>query len=149
MHPVIQRLLHVKWNLFGKWGTIGLVAVNLFYTLIWTVLGILLPRHGESYYTPLSSNWWRLLLEIIGLLLTAYFIYTVSIKHFFLRYFLSLHCDCTHACFVNAVILQVEYKPLFHFARLSDISVHNKFEYSPKGIFSIVMHRRGTKFHCL
>lgn len=79
MHPVFQKLLDVKWNLFGKWGTFGLVAVNLFYTLIWTALGIFLPRHGENYYTPISSNWWRLILEIIGLLLTVYFIYSVSV----------------------------------------------------------------------
>lgn len=80
MHPVFQKLLDVKWNLFGKWGTFGLVAINMFYTLIWTALGLFLPRHGDSYYTPISSNWWRLVLEIIGLLLTVYFIYSVRAK---------------------------------------------------------------------
>ena len=80
MHPVFQKLLDVKWKLFGKWGTFQFVAINLLYTLIWTVLGILLPREGENYYTPLSSNWWRLLLEIIGVLLTVYFISTVRCR---------------------------------------------------------------------
>ncbi|XP_065055381.1 transient receptor potential cation channel subfamily A member 1-like isoform X4 [Rhopilema esculentum] len=76
MHPVFQKLLDVKWNLFGKWGTFGLVAINLFYTLIWTVLGIFLPRHGEKYYSPISETWWRLVLEVFGVLMTVYFIFS-------------------------------------------------------------------------
>ena len=76
MHPVFQRLLYVKWNLFGKWGSSLNVLLNLFYTLIWTVLGILIPR-DRNYYSPMSENWWRLVLELIGLLLTGYFIFNV------------------------------------------------------------------------
>jgi len=76
MHPVFQRLLHVKWNLFAKWGSWLMVLLNLFYTLIWTFLGIFIPR-GEKliYYDPISENWWRLVLELIGLCLTGYFIF--------------------------------------------------------------------------
>ena len=81
MHPVFQRLLLVKWNLFAKRGSWALVLLNLFYTLIWTFLGMFIPR-GENlrYYDPLSSNWWRLVLELIGLMLTGYFIFMVSFQ---------------------------------------------------------------------
>ena len=110
MHPVFQKLLDVKWDLFGKWGTFGLVAINLIYTLIWTILGILLPRHGENYYTPMSSNWWRMLLELFGLLLTVYFIYSVSsiifdFENFFLVYlFLPEETQpCETSMFTSAV----------------------------------------------
>ena len=79
MHPVFQRLLLVKWNLFAKWGSWALVSLNLFYTLILTLLGIFIP-FGEKhkYYDPLSSNWWCLVLELIALMLTGYFIFMVS-----------------------------------------------------------------------
>ena len=74
MHPVFQRLLHVKWELFGQRQVTKLVILNLFYTLIWTILGIFIPREGESFYTPLSNNWWRVVFEVIGVLLTVYFL---------------------------------------------------------------------------
>ncbi|XP_066925009.1 uncharacterized protein [Clytia hemisphaerica] len=73
MHPVFQRLLHVKWNLFGKRGSAKMLALNLLDTLIWTILGILLPRDHQYYY-PFADNWWRLALELFGVLMTVYFI---------------------------------------------------------------------------
>eukprot|EP00794_Sanderia_malayensis_P014412 gene14412-15918_t len=75
MHPAIRRLLDVKWDLFGKWSSIWFVLVNMIYTIIWTVLGLLLPRDG-NYYKPLSKYWWRLVLECIGCIMTVYFILT-------------------------------------------------------------------------
>uniref|UniRef100_A0A7M5WS19 Ion transport domain-containing protein n=1 Tax=Clytia hemisphaerica TaxID=252671 RepID=A0A7M5WS19_9CNID len=74
MHPVFQRLLHVKWNLFGKRGSAKMLALNFLYTLIWTILGILIPR-DHRYYTPFSDMWWRPVLEISGVSLTIYFIF--------------------------------------------------------------------------
>ena len=74
MHPVFQRLLFVKWQLFGKKGSLKLVLLNLCYTLIWTILGILNPREGENFYEPLTKNWWRVIMELIGVSLTLYFL---------------------------------------------------------------------------
>ena len=76
MHPVFQRLLHVKWNLFGKLGSAKMLALNFLYTIIWTILGILIPR-DHKYYQPFSDNWWRLILEIFGVSMTIYFIFMV------------------------------------------------------------------------
>ena len=79
MHPVFQRLLFVKWNLFAKWGSWALVSLNLFYTLILTFLGIFIAcGEKHKYYDLLSSNWWCLVLELIALMLTGYFIFMVS-----------------------------------------------------------------------
>ncbi len=74
MHPVFQRLLFVKWQQFGKKGSLKLMFLNLFYTLIWTILGILIPREGENFYTPLKTQWWRIILEFIAVSLTVYFL---------------------------------------------------------------------------
>ena len=49
MHPVIFRLLNVKWNMFGKRGAIRIFAINFFYTINWTVLGLLLPSKMRLY----------------------------------------------------------------------------------------------------
>ena len=79
MQPIFQRLLLVKWNLFVKWGSWALVSLNSFYTLILTFLRIFIPcGEKHEYYDPLSSNWWRLELELIALMLTGYFISMVS-----------------------------------------------------------------------
>lgn len=77
MHPVFQRLLYVKWNLFGKRGSAKMLCLNFFYTVIWTILGILIPR-DHRYYTPFADNWWRLILEMCGVSMTIYFIFMVS-----------------------------------------------------------------------
>ena len=77
MHPVFQRLLHVKWNLFGKRGSAKMLALNFLYTLIWTVLGIMIPR-DHVYYQPFRDNWWRPVLEVLGVSMTIYFIFMVS-----------------------------------------------------------------------
>ncbi|XP_065663270.1 uncharacterized protein LOC100211734 [Hydra vulgaris] len=74
MHVVFQRLLLVKWQLFAKRGSTYTLLINLYFTLIWTFLGIFIPR-DRNYYSPLSKNWWRLVLEINGVMLTGYFIF--------------------------------------------------------------------------
>ena len=70
MHPVMQRLIGVKWNMYGKWGAILDLVINLLYTILWTVLGVTLPKEGQHLYTPLRDNVWRLILVAILILLT-------------------------------------------------------------------------------
>ncbi|XP_012558139.2 uncharacterized protein LOC100201978 isoform X1 [Hydra vulgaris] len=78
MHPVILQLITIKWNLFGRMYSMVDVVINFLYTLLWTVIGITLPK-GEtnnSFYTPFSVNWWRITLELISVSLAVYFILT-------------------------------------------------------------------------
>ena len=78
MHPVFQRLLHVKWNLFGKRGSAKILALNFLLTIIWTVLGIFLPRDFH-YYLPLAENWWRPTMEALGILIIVQLIKMVGV----------------------------------------------------------------------
>lgn len=87
MHPVIQRLLAKKSELYGRRFFLSNVLVNFIFTLIWTALIIGLPGPVEvenntkkvSFYRPASEHMWRILLEIIGLLMVIYFVVKVSV----------------------------------------------------------------------
>ena len=79
MHPVILRLIDIKWQLYGNYRTGVYTAVNLFYTILWTSLGVSMPRDNvNGYYSPLKDNIWRIVLEVISLIMAVYFIVTVS-----------------------------------------------------------------------
>lgn len=91
VHPVILKLIQMKWELFGKMNALVVLAINIIYTLLWTAIGVTLPQdHKEPFYTPLKEKWWRLLIEVIGALMTLAFIVRV--------------CNCTFfiSCFVCA-----------------------------------------------
>ena len=103
MHPVILRLIAIKWQLFGKMHAARNTAINLFYTILWTVLGVSVPKGNimsmystqklnlnstnssptvftrELYYKPLAENSWRIVLEIIAIAMTIIFTAVVSI----------------------------------------------------------------------
>ncbi|XP_028405944.1 uncharacterized protein LOC114528490 [Dendronephthya gigantea] len=70
MHPVMQRLIGVKWQMYGKWAAILDLVLNLLYTILWTILAVTLPRHGKDLYVPLVSNIWRIVIVGILILLT-------------------------------------------------------------------------------
>ena len=83
MHPVILRSIAIKWQLYGNYRTGLTTGLNLLYTLLWTALGVSMPRDDVgAYYTPLSKNVWRIVLEVISLILTLYFIVQVRLIHF-------------------------------------------------------------------
>lgn len=82
MHPVIQRLIKVKWNYFGKRGAWIQVVVNLFFVLVWTVLGITTPSRAGELYEPIKEKWWRITLSIIGVLMTLNFIRQEVMEYF-------------------------------------------------------------------
>jgi len=58
-----------------------MLALNFLYTVIWTILGIMIPR-DHRYYLPFEDNWWRLVLEVFGVSLTVYFIFMVRFQIF-------------------------------------------------------------------
>lgn len=93
MHPVFRRLIQVKWDYFGKTGSIIQVFVQLLYCLIWTVLGITLPRTSASswsYYDPPSKFWWRIVLESLAVSVTALFIWQeiAEVSYYITKFFL-------------------------------------------------------------
>lgn len=93
MHPVMQNLIKEKWNTFGRLGAIIAASIHFVYIMIWTMLAIFIPRDG-TYYDG-TEAYWRIPVELMGVLLTLYFILTVSIyslNHKFLYIILFILC---------------------------------------------------------
>ena len=86
MHPVMQRLIGVKWNMYGKWGAILDLVINLLYTILWTVLAVTLPNYGRDLYLPLGKNSWRLVIDIMIIFFTILEIRKQFLSEFFLQW---------------------------------------------------------------
>ena len=70
MHPIVQRLIDVKWKLLGRAGAWLDILPNLLLTILYTVIGVIYPTDVTNYY-QLATNWWRLSLEFVVMALTA------------------------------------------------------------------------------
>ncbi|XP_040210884.1 transient receptor potential cation channel subfamily V member 6-like [Rana temporaria] len=72
-HPVIQKLIEVKWKFFGRKHIFILLSLNLLFILSWTALGIgsSLPRPEDAPY-KFPEDIWRIILSIIALGLMIY-----------------------------------------------------------------------------
>lgn len=70
MHPVMQRLVYIKWQKFGRQGAWLDLATNLLFSILWTVLGVTMPHDADKLYKPLQECWWRLVLAILVMFLT-------------------------------------------------------------------------------
>ncbi|XP_053571917.1 transient receptor potential cation channel subfamily V member 6 [Bombina bombina] len=73
MHPVIQKLIEIKWNRFGRKNIAIMLALNLLFILSWTALGIAssLTRPEETPYI-FPEDIWRIIVIFIALGLTFY-----------------------------------------------------------------------------
>ncbi|XP_041922738.1 transient receptor potential channel pyrexia-like isoform X2 [Alosa sapidissima] len=72
MHPVVLKLITVKWDLYGRMGAWILLVLNFFFILAWTTVAIsvsVVRDKGRPYVFP--EDWWRVLVVVIALLLTA------------------------------------------------------------------------------
>ena len=77
----MQQLIRVKWSLFGRLGACIEFTIHFIFCIVWSVLGILLPRDGKYYK---SGIYWRVPTEIFGVFLTLFFIVKVCIVLSFL-----------------------------------------------------------------
>ena len=82
MHPVFRKLIDVKWRRFGKMRCLLQVALHVIFVVIWTIVGVSLPR-DYKYYEPIKERWWNITLESIVVLWTLYFIFLVSLSIMF------------------------------------------------------------------
>ncbi|KAM4704918.1 uncharacterized protein WCC33_009732 [Rhinophrynus dorsalis] len=73
MHPVIQKLIEIKWKSFGRKKIAIMLSLNLLFITSWTALGIAssLPRTEEIPYV-FPEDCWRIIVIIIALGLTLY-----------------------------------------------------------------------------
>ena len=73
MHPVMQRLVEVKWDWFGKIGACFHFVLNLAFCIIWTVMLCTLPVTAKSIYSfPQSIH--HVAFEILVFLILLYMI---------------------------------------------------------------------------
>ena len=70
MHPVMRKLIAVKWKIYGKRGAIIDMAFNLLYTILWTIESVTMPRHGHELFNPIHEQAWRLTLHAVIFLFT-------------------------------------------------------------------------------
>lgn len=89
MHPVVQRLIIKKRQLYGSRYFLTNLLINFIFTFTWTVLTYMLPKISVKdqrvpiqFYDPLPENLWRIVLEIIGLIMALYFV--LKVRHIFL-----------------------------------------------------------------
>nr|XP_015218192.1 PREDICTED: transient receptor potential channel pyrexia-like [Lepisosteus oculatus] len=72
MHPVILKLIKVKWNLYGRLGAWILLLLNFLFILSWTIVAIsvALIRPEELPYA-FPGDWWRVLVIVVAIVLTV------------------------------------------------------------------------------
>ena len=71
MHPVMRRLINIKWEKFGKRGARNDLITNVIFAFVWTILGITMPMYADNLYSPMEKCWWRLLIALAGIFLTG------------------------------------------------------------------------------
>ncbi|KAG1941629.1 transient receptor potential channel pyrexia [Pimephales promelas] len=75
MHPVVLKLITVKWNLYGRRGAWILLLFNFLFIVSWTTVAISVSvrPNGDRYKLP--EDWWRVLLVVLALVLTVGAVY--------------------------------------------------------------------------
>ncbi|XP_057198211.1 transient receptor potential cation channel subfamily A member 1 [Triplophysa rosa] len=76
MHPVVLKLITVKWNLYGRMGAWILLLLNFLFIVSWTTVAISVSgshEEGDRYVLP--QDWWRVLLVVLALVLTVTEVY--------------------------------------------------------------------------
>lgn len=71
MHPVVQQLINLKWEHYGKSGAICDLMLNLGYAMLWTILGLALHHRAKDMYLPFGSKGWLLGIVILMLIITG------------------------------------------------------------------------------
>uniref|UniRef100_H2ZHL3 Ion transport domain-containing protein n=1 Tax=Ciona savignyi TaxID=51511 RepID=H2ZHL3_CIOSA len=81
MHPVIMRMIDIKWEQFGRRGAFRALFLNLLFILVWTILwcvcalvSALSLQFTICKFLGNTFDWWRVLLWVIASLFTTYYI---------------------------------------------------------------------------
>ncbi|XP_021464062.1 transient receptor potential cation channel subfamily V member 5 isoform X1 [Oncorhynchus mykiss] len=71
MHPVVLKLITVKWKLYGRLGAWILLLLNFLFIVSWTTVAISVSviRTEEPYVFP--EDWWRVFGVVVALGLTV------------------------------------------------------------------------------
>ncbi|KAI1894449.1 hypothetical protein AGOR_G00115930 [Albula goreensis] len=76
MHPVVLKLITVKWSLYGRMGAWILLLLNFLFILSWTTVAISVSvvRDEERPYI-FPEDWWRVLVVVLALVFTVVELY--------------------------------------------------------------------------
>ena len=64
MHPIFQRLIDVKWRYFRVEAWLDILP-NMLMTILYTILACSMPQDVSTFYTPISKQWWKIVIEIV------------------------------------------------------------------------------------
>ena len=74
MHPAINKLLSVKWKLFGRRRAIIGNFWTVIHTLLATVLIFAVPYQPyDKQFIPVNEQVWKIILAVVFFILTFYF----------------------------------------------------------------------------
>ncbi|XP_022540699.2 transient receptor potential cation channel subfamily V member 6 isoform X1 [Astyanax mexicanus] len=76
MHPVVLKLIKVKWNLYARLGAWILLLLNFLFIVSWTIVAISVSvsrEEDQPYVFP--QDWWRVLVVVLALGLTVLEVY--------------------------------------------------------------------------
>ncbi|KAL9983949.1 hypothetical protein ACROYT_G006198 [Oculina patagonica] len=69
MHPIFQRLIDVKWRFFRLEAWLDILP-NALMAILYTILACSVPQDVTKFYSPLSKNWWKVVIEMVFLVIT-------------------------------------------------------------------------------
>ncbi|XP_075922614.1 uncharacterized protein LOC142924317 isoform X2 [Petromyzon marinus] len=73
LHPVVRRLIDIKWSAYGRRNSWLLLGMNLFFIVSWVALMVSVPWEVRHIYT-FPGDAWRVVLAIVCLAQLFYFI---------------------------------------------------------------------------
>lgn len=78
MHPVIQKSIEIKWNMFGRKDSLIKLFITFVYVACWLVLAYTFPDTSDFYFDP-DGNWdengWKVAFEIFIVIFAVYFFF--------------------------------------------------------------------------
>ncbi len=76
-HPVVQRLLELKWKEYGHQMAWFYLAINSLYVILWSVLAYVASA-TKSPFAVEPQNYWKIVLLGLAVILTVVFLVDVS-----------------------------------------------------------------------
>lgn len=69
MHPIFQRLIDVKWRYFRLEAWLDILP-NALMAIFYTILACSVPQEVNKFYSPLTKNWWKIVIEVVFVVIT-------------------------------------------------------------------------------
>jgi hypothetical protein len=74
-HPVIKKLIDIKWRQFGRFGTVLQLIIFFIFLVMLTVSAVAVDFQKKHDYEPVTGSWWRIFALLISFILFLYQVY--------------------------------------------------------------------------